>query len=201
MAAKDLVLGLIIDRSDYGYSLRRRFGELFGDAGFAESIVYSALDSLEKDSLIEPVGTRKSGKAGRRDMRNSIYGATESGVAYFDEWMAEPSPPAPVREDLRMKLALCKERHVPRLIDLAWAQEQQCVERLRQLQIAEPDTPALDACSTLPQALEALLLDEDVAYMQTRIERLQQTRNVLRRFVPEQRGLGGSALSLARGRK
>lgn len=61
VVAKDLVLGLIIDRPDYGYSLRRRFEDLFGDMGFAESIVYSALDSLEKDGLIEPVGERKSG--------------------------------------------------------------------------------------------------------------------------------------------
>jgi DNA-binding PadR family transcriptional regulator len=194
VVAKDLVLGLIIDRSDYGYSLRRRFEELFGNAGFAESIVYSALDSLEKDGLIEPVGTRKSTKVGRRDVRNSIYGATQSGITYFDEWMADSSPPAPVREDLRMKLALCKPRHVPRLIDLVWAQEQQCIDRLRHLQIAEADVLALDACSTLPQALEALLLDDDVAYLQTRIERLQQMRKALTRFVAEPRGRGGSGL-------
>lgn len=194
VVAKDLVLGLIIDRSDYGYSLRRRFGELFGDTGFAESIVYSALDSLEKDGLIEPVGERKSGKAGRRRVRNSIYGATQSGIAYFDEWMADSSPPAPMREDLRVKLALCKPRHVPRLIDLAWAQEQQCVDRLRQLQLAEADGLALDDCSTLPQALEALFVEEDVAYLQTRIERLQRMRKTLGRFALEYRDRGGSGL-------
>jgi DNA-binding PadR family transcriptional regulator len=194
VVAKDLVLGLIIERPDYGYSLRQRFGGLFGDTGFAESIVYSALDSLEKDGLIEPVGKRKIGKSGRRDVRNSIYGATQSGIAYFDGWMADSSPLAPMREDLRVKLALCKRRHVPRLVDLAWAQEQQCVDRLRQLQLAQADGLALDDCSTLPQALEALCLDEDVAYLQTKIERLQEMRKTLRRFAPEHRDRGGPGL-------
>lgn len=109
---------------------------------------------------------------------------------YFDEWMFDSSPPAPMREDLRVKLALCKRRHVPRLIDLTWAQEQQCVNRLRELQLAEADNLALDDCSTLPLALEALFVEEDVAYLQTRIERLQRTRETLERF----RDRGGPGL-------
>ncbi len=47
MAAKHLVLGLIVRRPDYGYSLRRRFNEDFGDTEFAESMIYSALAALE----------------------------------------------------------------------------------------------------------------------------------------------------------
>lgn len=49
MAAKHVVLGLIVKRPDYGYSLMQRFREGFGDAEFAESIIYSALDALERE--------------------------------------------------------------------------------------------------------------------------------------------------------
>lgn len=42
MAAKDVVLGLVVERADYGYSLARRFDERFGDSRFAESSIYAA---------------------------------------------------------------------------------------------------------------------------------------------------------------
>jgi Transcriptional regulator PadR-like family len=62
-AAKDVVLGLIVERADYGYSLVQRFEGRFGYAAFAESIVYSALDSLQRGQLPQdvehPVGSRQ----------------------------------------------------------------------------------------------------------------------------------------------
>jgi DNA-binding PadR family transcriptional regulator len=184
------VLGLIVERPDYGYSLLRRFDEPFGGAGFAESIVYSALGALEKEGSIEPVGERKTGAGRRRDTRNVIYGATPRGVRQFDAWMADSSPLAPTRDELRMKLVFCEPRHVPRLIELAWAQEQQYLDRLRQLQRLE-ERVALEDCTTLPQALEALLLGEDAAFLQMKIEQLRRMHGALMRFGPERGGRGG----------
>ncbi len=180
MAAKHVVLGLIVKRPDYGYSLMQRFREGFGDAEFAESIIYSALDALEREGLIEPVAERRVATGKRREKGRVLYGATRRGVAEFDGWMTGPSPRAPMRDELRMKLALCQPHHVPALIDAAWAQEQRCLDRLKQLQSAEG--VALDDCSTLAEGLEALLLDADVAFLQTTIEWLRRARGVLRRL-------------------
>jgi DNA-binding PadR family transcriptional regulator len=190
MAAKDLILGLIVDRPDYGYSLKRRLGDQLGSAGFAESIIYSALDSLTRDGLIEAVDRSEAGARKRRGGRNASYRATQKGIAHFDAWMADSSPLAPMREELRMKLALCKPRHVPRLIDIAWAQEQLCIDRLRALQCSE-ERIALDDCSTLPQALDSLLLDADAALLQASIEWLGRLRVTLRRFAVAPGGAGG----------
>lgn len=123
---------------------------------------------------------------GHRGPVRTVYGATQRGVAEFDRWMTGPSQPTPMRAELRMKLALCEPHHVPALIDVAWAQEQQCLDRLKELQSA--DGVALDDCSTLAEGLEALLLDADVAFLQTTIETLRKMRGVLRRLGGEYRG-------------
>ncbi len=195
MAAKHLVLGLIVKRPDYGYSLKRRFKEEFGDTEFAESIIYSALNSLEQEGLIERVGEPQVA-AGQRQVR-TVYGSTQRGVAELDRWMLGPLSPTPMRAELRMKLALCQPRHVPGLIDAAWAQEQLCVNRLKELQ-AMTGSVALDECSTLAEGVEALLLDGDVAFLQTTIEWLRRTRQVLRRLAGEHGG-GGAGRGYLRG--
>lgn len=184
VAAKDVVLGLIVERSDYGYSLVQRFEGRFGYAAFAESIVYSALDSLRKDLLVEPIEARRTVAASRRGKR---YGATQKGLEHFEAWMADSTPPAPVRDELRMKLALCAPRHVPRLIDLARAQEQQCIDRLGELRESEGRVP-LDKSSTLPEVLDALAWNADTAFLQTTVECLRETQRALRRLVDEQDG-------------
>jgi DNA-binding PadR family transcriptional regulator len=191
MAAKDVVLGLIVERSDYGYSLVQRFEGRFGYAAFAESIVYSALTSLQTGELIEPLEGRKGAAASRR---GSYYKATEKGVDRFEAWMADSTPPAPVRDDLRMKLGLCAPRHVPRLIDLAWAQEQQCIDRLEELRRSETRA-ALDGDSTLPEVLAALAWKADTAFLQTTVEWLRETRRALQRVADAQdRGRPGPRL-------
>ncbi|HXB64009.1 MAG TPA: PadR family transcriptional regulator [Solirubrobacteraceae bacterium] len=185
MAAKHLVLGLIVRRPDYGYSLKQRFNKEFGDTEFAASMIYSALTALEREGLIERVGEPRVA-VGRRGSVRTRYRATQRGVAEFDGWMIGPSQPTPMRAELRSKLALCEPRHVPALIDAAWAQEQQCLDRLKELQSA--DGVALDDCSTLTEGVEALLLDADVAFLQTTIETLRKMRAVLRRLGGEYRG-------------
>ncbi len=190
MASKDVVLGLIVERSDYGYSLVQRFGERFGYAAFADTIVYSALKSLNKEGLIEPLPERKRVAGARRGSR---YGATQNGVDRFEEWMADSAPPAPMRDELRMKLALCAPRHVPRLIDLAWAQEQQCVDRLEELRRSEGRVP-LDEGSTLPEVLEAVAWNNETKFLQTTVECLRETRGALRRLSGGQSGRPGPGL-------
>lgn len=181
MAAKHLVLGLIVKRSDYGYSLRQRFDEAFGDTEFADSFVYSALNTLEREGLIRQVGASKMavGQRGRGHVR-FVFEATEQGIEEFDRWMKGSAQPTSIRPELLMKLALCEPRHVPALIDAAWAQEQLCLDRLKELQSKEG--VALDDCSTLAEGIEALLLDSDVASLQTTFRAHCKMRQVLRRL-------------------
>ncbi len=45
--------------------------------------------------------------------------------------MLDPSPMPPLRDELHMKIALCRPRNVPRLIEMIAGQELVCLGRLR----------------------------------------------------------------------
>src|ERR1700704_6139993 len=132
MSAKHAVLGLVIERPGYGYQLAQRLEERFGSSGFAPSGVYSALDQLSRDRLVRSAGEMGPGPAKRAAPR-TIYEATEQGVCHFEDWMLEASPTPPLRDELHMKIALCRPGDVPRLIEVVHGQELGCMGRLRDL--------------------------------------------------------------------
>src|ERR1700728_865350 len=129
MSAKNAVLGLVIERPGYGYDLARRLRERFGSSGFAPTGVYSALDQLSSDALVRSAGSRGDG-ASERSAPRTIYEATSEGIDHFEQWMLGGSSLAPVRDELHMKIALSKPHHLARLVELAEAQERDCLARL-----------------------------------------------------------------------
>src|SRR5258707_11652904 len=128
MSAKHAVLGLVIERPGYGYQLAQRLDERFGSSGFAPSGVYSALDQLSRDELVRSAGEMGPAAGGRAAPR-TIYEATEEGVERFEQWMLDASPTPPLRDELHMKIALCRPCNVPHLIDLVCGQELVCLGR------------------------------------------------------------------------
>lgn len=79
------VLGLVLERPSYGYELSKRFEQRFGALlSVSRSHIYSALNSLLRDRLIEPLphdGSLRQPKV--------HYRATADGVAAFRTWLAE----------------------------------------------------------------------------------------------------------------
>src|SRR5580658_8143324 len=132
MSAKYAILGLVIERPGYGYQLAQRLEERFGSSCFAPSGVYSALDQLSRDALLRAAGEIGPGPA-RRSAPRMIYEATERGAEHFEAWILGSSPAPPLRDELHMKIALCRPGNLPRLIDLVYGQELACIGRLRDL--------------------------------------------------------------------
>jgi DNA-binding PadR family transcriptional regulator len=132
LSAKYAVLGLVIERPGYGYQLAQRLEERFGASGFAPSGVYSALDQLSRDEFVRAAGEMGPGPA-RRAAPRMIYEATGQGIEHFESWMLGSSPAPPLRDELHMKIALCRPRDLPRLIDMVYGQELACIGRLRDL--------------------------------------------------------------------
>ena len=176
MSAKHAVLGLVIERPGYGYDLARRLQERFGSSGFAPTGVYSALDQLSADELVRNAGSRADGSNERAAPR-TIYEATSKGMDHFEEWMLGGSSLAPVRDELYMKIALSRPHNLSRLIDLARAQEEECLTRLECLK------PQTDGSRGTPRAWSdvAVLLvrDAEIKQLQARIEWLQRARMVM----------------------
>jgi DNA-binding PadR family transcriptional regulator len=177
MSAKNAVLGLVIERPGYGYDLARRLQERFGSSGFAPTGVYSALDQLRSEALVCSVGSR-GGDSNERGAPRTIYEATPKGIDHFEEWMLRSSSPAPVRDELYMKIALSRPHNLPRLMELAQAQEANCLTRLDDLKRPLP-ARTRDGSRSWSEVAVLLVRDAEVRQLQARIEWLQRARNVM----------------------
>jgi DNA-binding PadR family transcriptional regulator len=180
MSAKNAVLGLVIERPGYGYDLARRLQERFGSSGFAPTGVYSALDQLTSEELVQSGGAQ-AGVANERAAPRTIYEATSKGIDRFEEWMLQTSSLAPVRDELYMKIALSKPHNLARLIELTQTQEQDCLARLQQLR-----QPAGIRQQSRPKAWAdvAVLLvrDAEIKQLQARVEWLQRARTIMHKL-------------------
>lgn len=183
MSAKYAVLGLVIERPGYGYQLAQRLEERFGASGFAPSGVYSALDQLSRDEFVRAAGEMGPGPA-RRAAPRMIYEATDEGIEHFETWMLGSSPAPPLRDELHMKIALCRPRDLPRLIDMVYGQELACIGRLRDLkQLSERE--AAGETHEWARLMRVLSRDAEVASWKARIEWLQSARELLERLLED----------------
>jgi DNA-binding PadR family transcriptional regulator len=179
MSAKHAVLGLVIERPGYGYQLAQRLDERFGSSGFAPSGVYSALDQLSRDEFVRSAGEMGAGPA-RRAAPRTIYEATDEGLDHFETWMLESSPAPPLRDELHMKIALCRPRNVPRLIEMVAGQELVCLGRLQDLKRLAEEAPMSAAPARDWSKLMGMLAAEaEIAFWNARIEWLQNARELL----------------------
>jgi DNA-binding PadR family transcriptional regulator len=185
MSAKYAILGLVIERPGYGYQLAQRLEERFGSSAFAPSGVYSALDQLSRDEFVRSAGEMGLGPA-RRAAPRMIYEATDQGVDHFEEWILGSSPAPPLRDELHMKIALCRPRNLPRLIDLVYGQELACMGRLRDLERSS-DNDATGECGDWSRLMRVLARDAEIALWKARIEWLQRARGMLERLLEESR--------------
>jgi DNA-binding PadR family transcriptional regulator len=82
------VLGLLIERTGYGYDLVHRFGRTYGDAIelSSPSQVYKALTALEERGLIEKVPHEQSAREERRQPKPH-YRPTAEGLRGYQEWL------------------------------------------------------------------------------------------------------------------
>jgi len=185
MSAKHAILGLMIERPGYGYELAQRLQERCGAWGWEKSGVYSALDQLERDGHVRSLREKRLGATARGAPR-VIYEATPEGRNFFRDWLLSPTAPSPVRQELDLKILLSGSEDLPRLIDLTWAQEQQCIDDLRELTRAIQSRP-LVATSTWHEARAVLQRDAEIKLLQVRIEWLQDTRKVMKQMLERSR--------------
>jgi DNA-binding PadR family transcriptional regulator len=176
MSAKNAVLGLVIERPGYGYDLARRLQARFGSSGFAPTGVYSALDQLSSEQLVRSAGSRACATNERAAPR-TIYEATPRGVDRFEEWMLAGSSLAPVRDELYMKIALSKPHNLSRLIELARAQEEDCLARLEQLRA--PLGVSRGGPRAWSDVAVLLVRDAEIKQLQARVEWLQKARSIM----------------------
>jgi hypothetical protein len=138
------------------------------------------------------------GGTSRRAAPRTIYEATDEGLDHFEAWMLEASPTPPLRDELHMKIAMCRPRDVPRLIDVVRGQELACMGRLHDLgQRADEDPSDPQDWSSL---MRTLARDAEVAVWNARIEWLQNARELLEQLGDESERSSGRQQIAAEGR-
>lgn len=122
------ILGLLAEEPLHGYQIKSRFETLLGQVWEVNiGQIYSTLQRLERDGLIEPVGERG-------DRGKLAYHLTEPGRQQLEQWLNEPeTEPAYLREALFVKLLLLR-RLAKGSVDAVLARQRRVyLQRLRDL--------------------------------------------------------------------
>jgi DNA-binding PadR family transcriptional regulator len=184
MASKHAVLALVIERPDYGYDLAKRLDERCGPWAWSRQAVYKALEELAEDKHVrtrEHVRARGEARATGRNQR-TVYEATPGGIDYFDSWMFDPAAMETSRPELELKIVLARSHELPTLIEMTWAHEQQCVDRLAALAREAQGAESGGALSWADVA-EKLVRDTEIKRLRLRVECLQEARRTMQLFL------------------
>jgi DNA-binding PadR family transcriptional regulator len=134
MSLKFGMLGLLAEQPLHAYSLKGRFQELLGGSWEVNiGQVYTTLQRLERDGLVEPAEPR--GDRGRLP-----YRLTGEGRKALETWLAEPeSEPQQLREAIYLKLLLAARVANGDLPGLLARQRRVYLQRLKDLAVVEEE--------------------------------------------------------------
>ncbi len=128
MALKFGILGLLVEEPLHGYEVKTRFEQLLGGTWEVNiGQIYTTIQRLERDGLIEPL-------AERGDRGKQAYQLTAKGRVELTEWLDQPEDePQQLREDIYVKLLLINRLGNGNLGALLTRQRHVYLQRLRDL--------------------------------------------------------------------
>jgi DNA-binding PadR family transcriptional regulator len=182
---KYAVLGLLRAQPGYGYEILVRFRRAFdaADWDISPQGLYSALDRLERDGLIEPVATRDA-DASRRQPKTP-YRLTRAGTAELRRFLATPMAAAPSSAELLVRLQCVADDDAGALSTMLDAHEHACREELRHI---GDETPAELDAATAEVLVERLVREERRLAIRARLTWIDYTRRQLRDAAPAPSG-------------
>lgn len=100
MALAQTILSALSVESLSGYDLSKRFSENSGCYWRAsQQQIYRELAKLEEQNLITSETIPQEGRPDKK-----LYSITDLGQEHLREWIAQPSEPTPIREELLVKV-------------------------------------------------------------------------------------------------
>lgn len=182
------VLGLLTERSGYGYDLQQRLDRFSnGDLDLSRGAVYNALAALEKERFAEAQSDTLGDQVRARRRRGSpriVYEATEAGREHFATWMQAGCALPDLRDEFIWRLLAAREEDVPQLIEAATGQEQSCLEQLEEYKEQTPDFESLRHDLGLLGAAKFIAYrDSQVVVLKAHVDFLRQVRKTLRAIL------------------
>ncbi|MFG3245300.1 PadR family transcriptional regulator [Streptomyces sp. NPDC048187] len=167
MSTRHILLGLLASGPSHGYDLKRRHDERFPQARpLAYGQVYTTLQRLVRDGLVEVDGTASDGGPER-----TAYRTTHDGTRELTRWAGEVAPPAPfVTNEIFAKVVVSILTGGDADTYLL-AQRAAHMGRMREL-TALKTAPGTDLTTVLSADYALTHLDADLRWMTTTAARL-----------------------------
>lgn len=130
------LLAILDEGPAYGLQLRNEFEARTG-AVWALNVgqVYTTLDRLERDGLVDPVPDR--GPEGQK-----LYAISQAGRRRLKEWFSQPvQQRSPSRDELVLKLIMSAARDTPPTADVIQAERRAAIELLQEYTRLKRDAP------------------------------------------------------------
>jgi DNA-binding PadR family transcriptional regulator len=165
------ILGLLTEEPLHGYEVKGRFERMLGGTWEVNiGQVYTTLQRLERDGLIETSGARG-------DRNKLAYRATAAGGDAYGEWLQDPDvEPQQLRESIYLKLLLALRRRNGAAAHLLGRQHRFYLQRLRDLSALE-DQAVRDGRDDLLLLFRGAILhtEADLKWVESCREELSRT--------------------------
>lgn len=186
MAAKHVLLGLLLERPAYPYQMADRMRQRLGPSWKVRSgPLYQAVKGLERDDLIERVNKDPDGQDERH-----VFQITERGVEEFERWFEESTDTVRLSRPLLVKITFAGPDRLARALSKVEDYERECAERL---------TAVAAMCEAVPGTEEELLradhlllrlnLSSDMYALEGELRWAQDARELLSSLAVQERAV------------
>jgi DNA-binding PadR family transcriptional regulator len=177
MSTKHALLGLLLEGASYPYQLADRLKERVGPAWAVSSgQVYNTIRQMEKDGLIEPVGSNMAGQ----DKRRRFFCITGGGEREFESWLQDISGAVRLhRRPELLKITLAGPERLSTMLGHIDAYEESCTRRLNEFREALDLIPSQRARVRADHVLLRLNLSVDISLLEGELQRAREARETL----------------------
>ncbi|WP_076480786.1 PadR family transcriptional regulator [Williamsia sterculiae] len=142
MALDHAIMASLAERPGTGYEIGRQFERSIGHFWSAtHQQIYRTLKKLHVDGLVEFTSVVQDGRPDKK-----VYTLSDAGRDSLRRWIAEPTPLAPLRDDISVKIRAAEHGDVPGLLAQLREHRSLHVIRLRTYrEFARHDYPDPDA--------------------------------------------------------
>ncbi|MGG4264564.1 PadR family transcriptional regulator [Peribacillus simplex] len=123
MSVKNTILALLYKKERHGYEVITGFNELVQKQWqLNPGQVYTTLDRLERDLLVESLGEDIKGR--------TVYSITEIGKEAFLEWLRTPVKRPLLKDEFYFKWLCAQENHSEELYKLIQSQKDTIIKQI-----------------------------------------------------------------------
>lgn len=169
MSVRHALLALLSEGPKYGLQLRQEFETRTGEIWpLNVGQVYSTLQRLERDSLVESDGDETPGA-------QKAFRITATGRSELDDWLrSPPSTVAPPRDELVIKVLVAREVPGVDVHEVVQAHRRRLVEVMQQYTRLKAEAPPSDVRLALVVDAELFRIEAIVRWLDAADARLER---------------------------